>query len=93
LARSTSVTGIATSSIFQSMPPRYTQVGGPPLPYRARRARPAHRAAVAEVCAALLPTADDVRVLATSRETVGIVGEVRYRLPPLTVPEPDTRPM
>ena len=45
--------------------------------------------AVAEVCGALLPTADDVRVLATSREPVGIAGEARYRVPPLTVPEPD----
>ena len=45
--------------------------------------------AVAEVCGALLPTADDVRVLTTSREPVGIAGEARYRVPPLTVPEPD----
>jgi predicted ATPase/DNA-binding CsgD family transcriptional regulator len=43
---------------------------------------------VAEMCAALLPMADDVRVLATSREPVGIAGEARYRVPPLTVPEP-----
>ena len=38
-------------------------------------------AAVAELCGALLPAADDVRVLATSREPVGIAGEARYRLP------------
>jgi predicted ATPase len=46
--------------------------------------------AVAEACGALLPVADDVRVLATSREPVGIVGEARYRVPPLTVPASDT---
>jgi predicted ATPase len=46
-------------------------------------------AAVAELCGALLPAADDVRVLATSREPVGIAGEARYRLPALTLPEPD----
>jgi predicted ATPase/DNA-binding CsgD family transcriptional regulator len=45
-------------------------------------------AAVAEVCGALLPVADDVRVLATSRELIGIAGEVRYRVPPLTLAEP-----
>ena len=38
-------------------------------------------AAVAELCAALLAAADDVRVLATSREPVGIAGEARFRLP------------
>jgi predicted ATPase/DNA-binding CsgD family transcriptional regulator len=45
-------------------------------------------AAVAELCGTLLPAADDVRVLATSREPVGLAGETRYRLAPLTVPEP-----
>ncbi len=45
-------------------------------------------AAVAELCASVLPTADDVRVLATSREPVGVGGETRYRLGPLAVPEP-----
>ena len=44
--------------------------------------------AVAELCGGLLPAADDVRVLATSREPVGIAGEARYRVPPLTLPEP-----
>ena len=44
--------------------------------------------AVAELCGALLPAADDVRVLATSREPVGIAGEARYRVPPLTLPGP-----
>ena len=47
-------------------------------------------AAVAEMCGALLPVADDVRVVATSREPIGIAGEARYRVPPLTVPAPDT---
>ena len=42
--------------------------------------------AVARLCGALLPAADDVRILATSRELVGIAGEARYRLPPLTLP-------
>ena len=46
-------------------------------------------AAVAELCGTLLTAADDVRVLATSREPVGIAGEARYRLSPLAVPGPD----
>jgi predicted ATPase/DNA-binding CsgD family transcriptional regulator len=41
--------------------------------------------AVAELCGALLSAADDLRIIATSREPVGIAGEARYRLPPLTV--------
>ena len=41
--------------------------------------------AVAELCEALLRAADDVRVLATSREPVGVTGEARYRLAPLAV--------
>jgi predicted ATPase len=44
--------------------------------------------AAAELCEELLSAADDVRVLATSREPVGVAGEARYRLPPLTVPQP-----
>jgi predicted ATPase/DNA-binding CsgD family transcriptional regulator len=48
-------------------------------------------AAVAELCASLLAVADDVRILATSREPVGVAGEARYRLPPLGVPGPDGR--
>ena len=47
--------------------------------------------AVAELCGMLLPAADDVRVLATSREPVGIAGEARCRLAPLAVPGPDHR--
>ena len=45
--------------------------------------------AVAEVCAELLAAADDLHVLATSREQLWVTGEVRYRLPPLTLPAPD----
>jgi predicted ATPase/DNA-binding CsgD family transcriptional regulator len=45
--------------------------------------------AVAELCGGLLAAADDVRVLATSREPVGVAGEARYRLRPLTVPVTD----
>jgi predicted ATPase/DNA-binding CsgD family transcriptional regulator len=44
--------------------------------------------AVAELCGALLVAADDLRVLVTSREPVGVSGEARYRLRPLSVPEP-----
>jgi predicted ATPase/DNA-binding CsgD family transcriptional regulator len=43
--------------------------------------------AVAELCGDLLSAADDVTVLATSREPLGIAGETRYRLAPLPVPE------
>jgi predicted ATPase len=45
--------------------------------------------AAAEVCGRLLLGADDVRVLATSREPLRIAGETRYRLGPLTLPEPE----
>jgi non-specific serine/threonine protein kinase len=44
--------------------------------------------AVAELCGRLLLGADDVRVLATSREPLRIAGEARYRLGPLTLPGP-----
>jgi predicted ATPase len=44
--------------------------------------------AVADLCGALLPVADDVRILATSREPLGLAGETRYRLAPLSLPEP-----
>jgi predicted ATPase len=47
--------------------------------------------AAAEVCGRLLLGADDVRVLATSREPLRIAGEARYRLGPLTLPDPETR--
>jgi predicted ATPase/DNA-binding CsgD family transcriptional regulator len=42
-------------------------------------------AAAAELCAAILGIADDVRILATSREPLGITGEARYRLRPLSL--------
>ncbi|HEY1621064.1 MAG TPA: LuxR C-terminal-related transcriptional regulator [Streptosporangiaceae bacterium] len=45
--------------------------------------------AAAELCARLLLGADDVRVLATSREALRVAGESRYRLAPLTLPDPD----
>jgi len=44
--------------------------------------------AAAEMCGRLLLGADDVRVLATSREPLRIAGEVRYRLGPVTLPDP-----
>ncbi|MGD0608327.1 MAG: AAA family ATPase [Streptosporangiaceae bacterium] len=44
--------------------------------------------AAAELCGRLLLAADDVRVLATSREPLRIAGEARYRLAPLTLPDP-----
>jgi len=44
--------------------------------------------AVAELCGALLPAADDLRILATSREPVGVAGEARYRVAPLSLPQP-----
>jgi non-specific serine/threonine protein kinase len=43
----------------------------------------------AALCADLLPVADDVRVLATSREPLAVAGEARYRLVALTLPGPD----
>ena len=47
--------------------------------------------AVAELCERLLPAADDLRILATSREPLGVPGEARYRLPPLGLPAPGGR--
>ncbi len=44
------------------------------------------RPAVAGLCGTLLQAADDVRVLATSREPLGVAGESRYRLGPLPLP-------
>jgi predicted ATPase/DNA-binding NarL/FixJ family response regulator len=41
--------------------------------------------AVAELCAALLVSADDITILATSREPLGLPEEARYRLPPLAL--------
>jgi predicted ATPase/DNA-binding CsgD family transcriptional regulator len=45
--------------------------------------------AAAGLCAGLLAAADDVRVLATSREPLRVAGEARYRLAPLALPGPD----
>jgi predicted ATPase/DNA-binding CsgD family transcriptional regulator len=45
--------------------------------------------AAAELCEALLASADDIRILATSREPLGLADEARYRLPPLTLPGAD----
>jgi len=44
--------------------------------------------AAAELCAGLVGTADDVRILATSRERLRVAGEACYRLGPLTLPGP-----
>ena len=41
---------------------------------------------VAALSAAILRTCDEVRILATSREPVGVPGEVRYRLRPMSLP-------
>jgi len=45
--------------------------------------------AVARLCAELLATCDDLRVLATSREPLAVTGEARYRLAPLSLPGED----
>jgi predicted ATPase/DNA-binding CsgD family transcriptional regulator len=48
--------------------------------------------AAAALCAGLLSAADDVRVLATSREPLRVAGETAYRLAPLALPGPDAGP-
>jgi predicted ATPase/DNA-binding CsgD family transcriptional regulator len=45
--------------------------------------------AVADVCGTLLGSADEVRILATSREQLGMGGERQYRLAPLELPGSD----
>ena len=45
--------------------------------------------AVAQFCATVLLSADDIRILATSRESLGLPEEARYRLPPLALPGPE----
>jgi predicted ATPase/DNA-binding SARP family transcriptional activator len=45
--------------------------------------------ACAELCDALVQSCRGVRVLATSREPLGIEGEVIYRVPPLGLPDQD----
>jgi non-specific serine/threonine protein kinase len=42
--------------------------------------------AAAALCAGLLAAADDMRVLATSREPLAVAGEARHRLGPLSLP-------
>ncbi len=44
--------------------------------------------AAAQLAAALLRACPAVRMLATSREPLGVAGEVGYRVPPLTRPDP-----
>jgi len=44
---------------------------------------------VVQFCASILLAADDIRILATSREPLGLPEEARYRLPPLTLPDPE----
>ncbi|MFC7446572.1 ATP-binding protein [Rhodococcus daqingensis] len=48
--------------------------------------------AVAELTEALLRASPGLRILATSREQLGIAGEVTVRVPPLEVPDPDHLP-
>jgi len=45
--------------------------------------------AVADICVILLGRADEVRILATSREQLGMGDERRYRLAPLELPDSD----
>ena len=45
--------------------------------------------AVAQFCATVLLSADDIRILATSREPLGLPEEARYRLSPLALAGPD----
>jgi predicted ATPase/class 3 adenylate cyclase len=44
-------------------------------------------AACADLCALLLPVAPGLRVLATSREPLGVAGERVFTVPPLSVPD------
>ncbi|MFC9551562.1 protein kinase [Rhodococcus sp. NPDC056960] len=48
--------------------------------------------AVAELAGVLLHTCPGLRILATSREPLGMGGEALLRVPPLAVPDPDRRP-
>lgn len=50
------------------------------------------RGAVADLCRLLLRACPRLRVLATSRETLGVPGEVDYSVPPLEVPPADAAP-
>ena len=44
--------------------------------------------ACADVAAALLGSCPNLRILATSREALGVPGEMLYTVPPLTLPDP-----
>jgi predicted ATPase/DNA-binding CsgD family transcriptional regulator len=46
-------------------------------------------AGVAQLCSAVLSAADDVRILVTSREPIGLAGEARFRLGPMALAKPD----
>ena len=48
--------------------------------------------AVAELAETLLRACPGLRILATSREPLGIGGEAVLRVPPLSVPDPDREP-
>ncbi|MGW4335881.1 protein kinase domain-containing protein [Rhodococcus koreensis] len=47
---------------------------------------------VAELVELLLHVCPDLRILATSREPLGVCGETVLRVPPLSVPDPDHQP-
>ena len=49
-------------------------------------------AACTDLVGALLRAAPDLRILATSREALGVTGEQRYRVPSLSVPDPEQLP-
>jgi len=46
----------------------------------------------AEAVSALLRASGDVRVLATSRESLGLAGEMMWRVPPLSLPDGERSP-
>ena len=48
--------------------------------------------ACAELAGALLAGCPDIRILATSRENLGVPGELSYRVPSLSVPDPAVPP-
>jgi non-specific serine/threonine protein kinase len=43
----------------------------------------------ADLAATLLPICPTMRILATSREPLGVVGEVTFSVPPLSLPDPE----
>jgi predicted ATPase len=50
------------------------------------------RQACAELAGRLLPACPALRILATSRELLGVAGEIHYPVPPLALPAPDADP-